>query len=146
MARKGINVTLTGFDELLSKIEKADGNIDEAVKKAVNAGASTAEQELRGQASASGVPGHLVGQVGKEVKHYGNTYRVKVGWKLGEYNPRNLSDGFKVLFLNYGTPHRQLRGQIAARGFIARAKKKAKPKIKKAQEEALRSILSDLEG
>lgn len=143
MARKGINITLDGFDELLARVEKAEGSIDGAVKKAVDAGADAAMKELKAQAAAEGVPASVTNQIGKDIKQSGNTYQVKVGWKLGEYNPRNLSQGFKALFLNYGTPRRTKRGQIAPRGFIARAKKKAKPAIKKAQEEALRSILGD---
>ena len=58
--------------------------------------------------------------------------------KMGDYNPKELSDGYKVAFLNYGTP------RISPREFISAAKKKAKPQIKKAQEEVLNKVLARL--
>ena len=71
-------------------------------------------------------------------------HKVQVGWEMGEYNPQNLSEGFKALFLNFGTPHRSKHGKVKARGFITRAKKKSKKNIKAAQENALNEILRGL--
>jgi hypothetical protein len=71
----------------------------------------------------------------------GNTYRAEVGYKKGSYDPSNPSDGYKVVFLNYGTPRRTMHGKVKARGFILNAKKKASPQIKKAQKATLEKIL-----
>ena len=71
----------------------------------------------------------------------GNRYSAAVGYKKGSYDPNDPSDGYKVVFLNYGTPRRTLHGKVAARGFIQATKKKARPRIKKAQRETLEKIL-----
>lgn len=141
---KGISVSLDGFEELLRQIEKAEGSIDRAARKAVNAGADAAEQELRAEAAASGVPASVTRDITKRVEQTGNSYNVKVGWELGQYNPSNLSQGYKALFLNYGTPHRTKHGKIKAKGFIKRAKNKSRKKVKAAQQAALEEILGGL--
>ena len=74
----------------------------------------------------------------------GDVYTAKVGWEIGTYDPTNLSQGYKALFLNYGTPKRK-RSQIKARYFIATAKKKAKNPIKDIQNQVLDDILKELE-
>lgn len=71
----------------------------------------------------------------------GNRYSAAVGYKKGSYDPSAPSDGYKVVFLNYGTPRRTKHGKVAARGFIQKAKKNASKQIKKAQKETLEKIL-----
>jgi hypothetical protein len=66
---------------------------------------------------------------------------ARVGYKKGAYNPNDISDGYKVVFSNYGTPKRSKHGKIEAKGFIDRAQKNARKRIKKAQKEALEKIL-----
>ena len=69
---------------------------------------------------------------------------ARVGYKKGLYDPHNLSDGYKVVFLNYGTPRRTRHGKVKARGFISKAKSRAKPKMRKEQEKTLNDILRGL--
>ena len=80
------------------------------------------------------------------VEWQGNQCRAEIGYKKGNYDTNNLSDGYKVVFLNYGTPHRSVHGKVKARGFIKKAKAKAKPQIKKAQEETFEKILARLKN
>lgn len=165
MAETLKNITLTGFDELIDAIKKAEGNSEAAAERAAMAGANVYESTLRAECSASNVPGDLVALIRKEVKSSGNGFiSVKVGWAVPGYDRRNPAPAFKVIFLNYGTGRRMTRqggqrvkmpdgswrivstnrGAITKRGFIARAKSRSKARIKAAQKSALEEILKEL--
>ena len=93
----------------------------------------------------SDVPADLINRMpSPKIEKEANRIVARVGYEKGSYDPKNLSDGFKIIFLNYGTPKRTKHGKITARGFIARAKKKAATKIKKQQEDTLNDILGGL--
>ena len=140
-----IKLNLNGFDELLSKIEKAGGSIDSAVTTCLKNSASIMEAELKAQMSNAGVDGGLINSMpAPQIEQEGNKITARVGYKKGAYNPRDPSDGYKVVFLNFGTPHRSKHGKVKARGFIAKAKKNAKKQIKKQQEQTLNEILRGL--
>lgn len=137
-----IKIKLSGFDELLEQIEKAGGTIDRAAESCLKQSAQIMQSELKNQMKESGVDSDLIARMPPpELKQDGNTMIARVGYKKGAYNPDDLSDGFKVVFLNYGTPKRSKHGKVEAKGFIDRAQKKARPKIKKAQKQALEKIL-----
>ena len=162
MASIKLNVDFNG---LLEKIKDAGGNIENAARRAASECAEAAHDELVSECNASGVPASVSGEIehGVTVTAGGNVYEIKAGWKMGDYNPKNPSAGFKAVFLNYGTARRSTkedrvihdfggefvtlgknRGAIAARGFIARAKKGTSKKVKKIQKEALKKMLKEL--
>ncbi len=133
---------LKGFDDLLEQIQKAGGEIDRAADSCLRQSAQIMQKELKAQMQAAGVDSDLINAMPPPtITVDGNNYRAEVGYKKGNYDPRNLSDGYKVVFLNYGTPRRTLHGKVVARGFIQAAKKKARPQIKKAQRATLEKIL-----
>ena len=140
MANKSfISITLNGFDELLKNIEDAGGSIQKAVDNGVRKGAQIQDTELKAQMRKSHVKSGLINRMPPPaIEWVGDTCTARVGYKMGDYNPKELSDGYKVAFLNYGTP------RISPREFISAAKKKAKPQIKKAQEEVLNKVLARL--
>lgn len=140
MARKSyIELNLYGFDDLLKKIESAGGSINGAVDRCMKKSAEIQETHLREQMRKSDVEADLINRMPPPVIQWsGNACTARVGYKKGEYNPKNLSDGYKVVFINYGTP------KITPRNFIKRAKSKAKPQIKKEQEVTLKEILEGL--
>lgn len=140
-----IKLKLEGFEELLKEIEAAEGSIKGACESAVRQSAHTMQSELKSEMKKANVPNDLINAMPQfEVKTSGNRVTAKVGYKKGSYNPKDISDGYKVVFLNYGTPHRSEHGKVVARGFIQKAKKNANKKIKKQQEEALKKILKRL--
>lgn len=141
-----IKLKLDGFDELLKKIEKAAGNVDKVVTDCMKESAEIMQSELKTQMQYSDVPKDLIDDMPPPTieNDYGRII-ARVGYEKGEYNPKNPSAAYKVIFLNYGTPYRQKHGIVKARGFIDRAKKKAKPKIKKQQENALQESLRGLQ-
>lgn len=148
-----IKLKLEGFDELLKDIENANGKVDDAVESAMRQSAHTMQNALKSEMQKSNVANSLISRMPnfRIEKDYGEI-TARVGYPKGAYNPDNLSDGYKVVFLNYGTPYRSEHGKIVdisqdgkiRLGFISRAKNAANRKIKKQQEEALNKILERL--
>ena len=104
------------------------------------------QSELKLQMQKSGVDSALINRMPTpELKKDGNAMIARVGYKKGAYNPDDLSDGYKVVFLNYGTPKRSKHGKVEAKGFIDKAQRKAKKQIKKKQEETLKKIIGELQ-
>ena len=156
-----INLQLKGFDDMLEQIQKAGGDVNKAADSCIRESAQIMQAELKAEMQSSGVDGGLVSRMPQpEIAVNGNSYAAKVGYKMGAYDPDNPADGYKVAFLNFGTANRRTRknkqpvmvggewvtlgadrGAIAEHGFIARAKAAARPKIKKAQRQTLKSIL-----
>lgn len=142
-----IKLKLEGFDDLFEQIKKAGGTVEQAANSCLKESAQIMHSELKTQMQKSNVDGGLISRMpSPEVEVKGNRYTARVGYKKGNYDPNNPSDGYKVVFLNYGTPNRSKHGKITERGFIQRAKKKARPRIKKAQEETLNKIIGGLKG
>ena len=140
-----IKLNLDGFDEMMKQIEKAQGSVKGATKQCLNKSAQVMDAELKAQMQAANVPAHTIEAMPAPiVEDDHGLMTAKVGYKKGAYDPHNLSTGYKVLMLNYGTPNRTKHGKVKARGFILKAKRKAKPKIKKEQEQTLHDILKGL--
>lgn len=140
-----IKLQLEGFGDLLKKIESAGGSIDAAAETCIKKSADIMQAELKTQMSKADVDSGLITKMpAPTIEKEGNKITARVGYKKGAYNPNDISDGYKIVFLNYGTPKRKKHGKIKARGFIAKAKKKARPQIKKQQEETLNDILRGL--
>ena len=160
----GIKVSVN-FDKLLEQIKRAEGDVEKATWEAARKGAKVMYDELVKECNASGVPSSVSNAISfsAERDDTGNRYACSIGWKMGEYNPKNPSAGFKAAFINYGTPRRSVkaenarvrvngewrtigtdRGYMDGKRFIGRAKKKARPKIKKEQEEVLKEVLRGL--
>ena len=145
MARSGISLNLNGFDDLFEKIKKAGGAVDKAAKTCIEKSADIMQSELKEQMQSVNVSARLINAMPPpKTSVDGNRYKAEVGYEKGDYDPRNPSDGYKVVSLNYGTPKRTKHGKVKARGFIQSAKKNARPKIKKQQEETLNDILKEL--
>ena len=141
MSSKSI-LQLKGFDDLLEQIQKAGGSIDRTADSCLRQSAQIMQTELKAQMQAAGVDSDLINAMPPpQITVEGNIYRAAVGYKKGNYDPNNPSDGYKVVFLNYGTPRRTMHGKVAARGFIQASKKKARPRIKKEQRATLEKIL-----
>lgn len=148
-SKTGVAITVN-FDSLLNKIKKAGGDIEQATWDAARKGGRVYYQTLVEECKKSGVPDHLIDKIRFNCLRdsSGSRFAVVVGWYMDNYDPANPSDGYKVVFLNYGTPRRESskgnRGYIDGRGFIGRSKKKSRKLIKQAQEEFLKSVLGDL--
>lgn len=141
-----IKLKLSGFDDLFEQIKKAEGNVDKAAERCLEESAQIMQSELKAQMQKSGVDSDLIDRMPTpELKRDGNALIARVGYKKGAYNPDDLSDGYKAVFLNYGTPKRSKHGKVEAKGFIDKAQRKAKPQIKKKQKETLDTIIGELQ-
>ena len=140
-----IKLKLDGFDDLFEQIKQAGGTVEQATESCLKQSAQIMQSALITEMQKSNVDSDLISSMPPpEIEVEGNRYTARVGYKKGAYDPNNPSDGYKVVFLNYGTPNRSKHGKIAARGFIQRAKKKANAPIKRAQKETLEKILGEL--
>ena len=139
-----IKLKLEGFDELLQQIEAAGRTAESAAESAVKASAQVMQTELKSTLSAATDSGLASRLPPPKVIKKGNEVSASVGFEPTAYTPRNLSDYHKAIFLNYGTPNRKAHGKEAARNFVAKAKRRARPKIKKAEKEALEKIIERL--
>lgn len=136
---------IKGFEKLLEKVQQAEGDIESVTTKVANECVDIMYSDLKNAANAAGVPSSVSNEITKEKASWnGNVCSAGVGWKLGSFNPDNPSQGYKAIFLNYGTPRRSKHGQVQGRFFITAAKKSSKKKVKKAQENALKEITGDL--
>lgn len=140
-----ITLKLTGFEEMLTAIEKAGGSIDKAANQCMQKSAKLMDEELKAQMRSANVKSDLINRMpSPEVEKEGNRYTARVGFVKGEYNPTKPSDAYKAIFLNYGTPRRTKHGQVKARHFIKNAKEKAKSKIENSQQQTFKEILGGL--
>lgn len=146
-----IRLKLEGFDELLKEIEAAGQSMKSAVESTMKESAQTMQEQLKSEMRKANVPNDLVERMPlPSVTASDTNVYAEVGYHKGPYNPNDLSDGYKVVFLNYGTPNRKKHGKIQKGGkiklgFIKRAKSKARPILRKQQEETLKKILSGLQ-
>lgn len=138
-----IEVQLYGFDELIKKIEEAGNSIEDTVTECMSESAAIQQEELKAKmrkakspVTGKPVSERLINAIPEpEIKWNGNACTARVGYEKGKYNPNNPSDGYKAVFINYGT------ARIEGRHFIEKAQRSAKRKIKKMQEETLLKIL-----
>lgn len=143
-----IKIKLAGFDDLLKEIEQAGGKAESATVQCMKKSADIMQNELKSQMQKVNKTGTLNGLIERlpppKVKNDHGLITASVGYEKGAYNAKNPSDAHKAVFLNYGTPSRKKHGVEAARGFIRKAKNKAKKPIAQQQEETLKEILKGL--
>lgn len=144
-----IKLKLEGFDDLLKDIERAGGRIDDATKKCMVKSADIMQDTLKAEMEKANADKDVINAMpAPTIENDYGRITARVGYRKGTYDPHNLSDGYKVVFVNYGTPYRKKHGKIEGKtvrlGFIQRAKNKAKRKIEKTQEETLHEILRGL--
>lgn len=133
------------FRQLAADVEKAGAKAETIAAKCGEAAADAMQDAMVSEMQKADVDKGLVARLPPpEVENDHGRVSVRVGYKKGAYDPQNPSDGYKAVFLNYGTPRRTKHGKVAARGFIDAAKKKAKSAIKRKQTEALQEIMEGL--
>lgn len=119
--------------------------MEQATESCLKESAQIMQTELKSQMQNADVDSGLIDRMpSPQFEKEGNRFTARVGYKKGAYNPADPSDGYKVVFANYGTPRRSEHGKMVAKGFIQKAKKSARPQIKKKQEATLKSILERL--
>ena len=135
----GVKFKLTGFNEMFEKIQNARGDLDDVASKIVSESADIIHQDYQTAITSAGVSSSLANRMpAPDIEHNGDAYMAHVGYIKGPYVPDDISDGYKAVFLNYGTP------RIAPRNFVADMKKTAAPKVRKKQKEIFSKALEEL--
>lgn len=144
MARKPF-VTLDGFEELVARLTKAGRSADAIAGRCAEAAAGVCHQALVDEMRRAQVDGGLIDDMPKpDIEREGNKWHVRVGFRKDEsYDPDDPAPAYKAIFLNYGTPHRQETGQVKARGFVKKARKRSRKGVKEAEEAAFARMLEE---
>lgn len=153
MGRTKVTLTLKGFDALLEQIQEANGSIKAATERALESSAKLISQDIKAGATARNIP--TASMIDPKTEWNGNRASIKAGFELGSYDPRNPSDGYKALFIEYGLPADggnrttkagKNRGRVTANPFIRPALTQNKKNVQAAQRKALERILKNLGG
>ena len=133
MSKNSMKLDISGFSSLLERIQKANGDIDQAAIKALEEGAKPFVADLK-----TAIKKHrLTGETEKslndstQVIREGNRLTLKLGFNLSK-------GGLPALFLEYGTP------RMKPDPFIQTAIKRNQAKARKIQKEVLEKILEGL--
>lgn len=169
---KSGTLMLTGFDDLIEKLQAAGKTIDVEGRKCFEQAAENLYDSLYEQSTKAGLSTRLVEQIDERFAERGNVayWFYEVGWKKTKPSVGNpLPDFYKVMFYNYGTPNERkteksgIRTQIdgkwvtldrsrgketahpvGSHGFIKKAKLSASNKNKKLFKTFLDDVLGDL--
>ena len=137
MAKSKIGLEFSGFDEMIERLDKADGDIKGAVEECLTA----AEQTVAGKLHSDMKRHHRSGRTEKaiiddaQVKWEGTTASISVGFDL-------KNGGLPSVFLMYGTP-RMPKDQKVYNDVYGSATKK---EVAKLQEEAVKRRLTEALG
>lgn len=142
-----VKLTFRGFDVLLSEIQAAGGEIKPATERALQSSANLATNKIKSGAIARNLGSDEI--INPTVRWSGNRAMTEVGYELGAYDSRNPSQGYKALFIEYGTGKRKTkqgtnRGSVTANPFIRPAVTEGKKELVKAQQIALERVLKGL--
>lgn len=138
------SLKLDGVRELIVKLVDAGKLADEEAEKVIKKGGEIIRDELVSAMQKADVSSDLIRRLpANQYSHLGDVYTARAGYIPTDYDPDNLSDFFKALFINVGTPNRR-GSQIQPRYFIGDAKKAAKPRLKNIEEELLKQTTKDL--
>ena len=134
-----------GFQKMISDLNLSEKESKRVADSCIRQSAQIMQSELQSAMKSSDLDQSLTNRMPPfQIKETDGKYRAEIGFTGTSYSPRNLSDYHKAVFANYGTPYRKKHGIEKSRGFVQRAKKSARPKIKKAQKSALKKILERL--
>lgn len=143
MAKKGrggnAHIEWFGFQELLDKIEKANGSVNNAIEKAIKKSAEPVKKDLLAfmvkHSPPNGSPwatGDTLASWREKLTKSDNTITLKIGFSIKD-------GGLPAVFLNYGGFYTK------PYLFIEQAIDNNIDTIKQIQEEALKEILKELQ-
>ena len=147
-----MRLQVKGFDEMLERVQRAGGNVDKAAKKCMERSVSVLEEYLIDEAAESGVE---TTEIFHQVTVSGNRISGETGWKLGNYDSNNPSEGYRAMFAEFGTGRHSARsrgkdretaagynrGSTEPRPFMAQARKRAVKPVRTIQQETLQELL-----
>lgn len=150
-----VRLTLSGFDKYLDELRKAGANVQKVTEDTLLESAEIFKKELVKNVNASPMSNDTKDRMNEDmieprIIHSSDQIVVaETGYKMGDYNPKDLSGGFIAQFNEYGTVRRKTRkganrGSLEELEFTRRAHKASNPKIKKLQKSILTEALKGL--
>lgn len=128
-----MKLDIKGLEDMLERIKKAGGKIEQATEKALKESAKPFYDDLQAGIQAHYKTGDTeLSLRSTNVEWNGNVASLKVGFDMNR-------GGLPALILEYGSPKQP------ARPFIRPAITRNKPKAKKIQQKVLGDILKELE-
>lgn len=157
MGKSKLRLALKGFDDMLAAVQKAGGDVDKAARDCMEKSVQVLESNLKKEAQASGAD---TSTVTHGVTQKGNRISAETGWKLGDYDADNPSEGYRAMFVEFGTGRHSARGKgkdrktaagynrgsTEPRPFMDKARKKSVKQIRAMQQETLQHITKELGG
>lgn len=123
-----------GFEDMIKKIEKAGGSVDQVAKDLTYMAFNIINPELKAFMSQHKQTGATEKSlVPANIEAYRGRFTTKIGFSISK-------GGLPALFLDIGTPKQQ------PHFFISKAFSKNHKKIREEQEKALQKILSEIGG
>jgi len=128
-----MKLSMKGFEDMLERIQKSGGNINQAAEKALIEGAKPFRDDLK-----KGIQKHYRTGLTEstlrdlKVEWDGNIASLKTGFDISK-------GGLPALFIEYGTPTQK------ANPFIRPSIKRNESKAKRIQKEELMKALEELE-
>ncbi len=141
-SKRGQMVTIHGFSEMVETLQELEKRgVDQATEKVFDECCDIVQDSVDQYANQN-LPADLAAKKARFKVKRGNIFMFAYGWD----RIRDTANFLKVCYLNYGTPKRQTaqghnRGKIAARGFLANAKRSAAQKINKRKKQMLKEIM-----
>ena len=152
-----VKLTLTGFDKYINELRKAGANVQKVTEETLLKSAEIFKNELVKNTDASPMSQETKDRMKEDliepqIIHSSDQIVVaETGYRMGDYNPKNLSGGFIAQFNEYGTVKRKTRkganrGSLEELEFTRRTHKAVNPKIKKLQKGILEEALKGLKS
>lgn len=143
MGKNSMKLDLSGFNDMLERIQKAGGSIEKAAEKALSESAKPFYQDLK-----AGIEKHQRSGLTEKslldpnnIKWDGNRVTLKVGFDMSK-------GGLAALFIEYGVNRLSKKGKAVVQKpdpFIQPAIRKNQSKARKIQQEELSKILEEIE-
>ena len=128
---------------LLKTLAKYQGDVIAKTEECVEKSARIYESELRSLASQH-LDSDIVSDITVSFEKNEFEMGTRIGWtKNEEFNPDHVTNVYKAIFANYGTPKRFTkagaeRGSIDSTGFLKQAKENVKDTIHKLQKDIIK--------
>ena len=154
-----VKLTLTGFDDYIKKLRKANANVQKVTEEAILKSGAVVNSNLSQQIKkeyrlTQDTKDAMLKDMKKPEIAYSSDRIVvgQAGIKIGnKIDPKDLSGGFISLFNEYGTINRKTKsgrrtGRLEEIEFTRRAIKKSASQVRKLQQGILEKALKELDG
>lgn len=138
-----LKMKIPNLSEEIKRLNVVAKKSDAIFKQVAVRAGQAMQNEIKSELAKAPYPtgGIAAGMMPLEADKIGDSVSIEVGWKLGSY-PKNstvpTSDGWKALFINYGTPHNK------AYPFMDKASEESTKLARKEARKAVTELIKEL--